>query len=427
MRAPNPPRPPAAPVAELAQIEHADTRSTVFAALRHRNFQLYFGGQLVSNAGTWMQVIAQGWLVYELTHSELALGVVGFAAAIPSLFATPWGGVVVDRVPKRTLLILTQTGSMLLAFILAALVFTHVVQEWHIIVLAAALGLVNSFDSPGRQAFVAEMVGREDLPNAIALNSLMFNSARVVGPALGGLLLAAVGAAWCFTINGLSFLAVIWGLWVMKLQPQGTKVSAESPWKLFMGGLRQSREQAELGGLMLISLIFSVFAISYIQLLPAFVELVLKQGAAIYGWLTAAFGVGAVFGALIIANKPRPGWHGKWLWVANIAFPLMLSAFIFNTLLPVSFVLEFGLGLAFMIEYTMINTLLQTRVQDDMRGRIMGLYTITWLGFTPFGNLALGALSSKIGISVAVVLFAAASLVLSQIVFRRVPEMRSLP
>ncbi len=422
MRAPNPPRPPGAPAAELAE-----SRRTVFASLRHRNFQLYFSGQLISNAGTWMQVIAQGWLVYQLTHSELALGIVGFASAIPSLLATPWGGVVVDRMPKRTLLILTQTGAMLLAFVLAALAFTGLVQQWHIVALAAALGLVNSFDSPARQAFVVEMVGREDLPNAIALNSLMFNSARVVGPALGGLLLALVGPAWCFTINGISYVAVIWGLWVMELHPQGARVEAQSPWKQFLGGLRQARQQAELGGLIMLSLIFSVFAISYIQLLPAFVELVLKQGAAIYGWLTAAFGMGAVVGALVIAGKHRPGWHGNWMWLANILFPITLSIFMFNTLLPLSFLLEFFMGAAFMIEYTMINTLLQTRVEDAMRGRIMGLYTITFLGFTPFGNLALGALSARIGISVAVALFAAISLVMSLIVFRRVPEMKKLP
>ena len=422
MRAPNPPRPPAAASAELST-----NSNTVFAALRHRNFQLYFAGQLISNAGTWMQVIAQGWLVYQVTHSELALGVVGFASAIPSLLATPWGGVVVDRMPKRTLLILTQTGAMLLAFILAALAFTGLVRQWHIIVLAACLGLVNSFDSPGRQAFVVEMVGREDLSNAIALNSLMFNAARVVGPALGGLLLALVGAAWCFTINGISYLAVIWGLWVMEVRPLGTKVEAESPWKQFLGGVRQASDQMELGGLILISLIFSVFAISYIPLLPAFVELVLNQGAAAYGWLTAAFGLGAVAGALMIANRPRPGWHGNWLFVANILFPIMLSAFVFNTFLPLSFLLEFGMGMAFMVEYTMINTLLQTRVSDNMRGRIMGLYTITFLGFAPFGNLALGALSSRIGLSIAITLFAAVSLVLSQLVFRRVPEMRKLP
>ncbi len=374
-----------------------------------------------------MQVIAQGWLVYQLTHSDLALGIVGFASAIHSLIATPWGGVVVDRVPKRTLLILTQTGAMLLAFILAALAFTNLVQEWHIVVLAAALGLVNSFDSPGRQAFVVEMVGREDLSNAIALNSLMFNAARVVGPALGGLLLAVVGAPWCFTINGISYLAVIWGLWAMELHPQGVRVEAQSPWKQFMGGIRQARSQMELGGLILISLIFSVFAITYIQLLPAFVDVVLHQGAAAYGWLTAAFGTGAVAGALVIANRPQPGWRGKWLLLANILFPIMLSIFIFNTVLPLSFILEFAMGAAFMIEYTMINTLLQTRVEDSMRGRIMGLYTITFLGFAPFGNLALGALSSRIGLSLAVTIFAGISLVLSQVVFRRVPEMQRLP
>jgi MFS family permease len=411
----------------ITTAESLQGRANAFAALRHRNFQLYFAGQLVSNAGTWMQVIAQGWLVYQIGHSELALGAVGFASAIPSLVATPWGGVVVDRVPKRTLLILTQTGAMLLAFVLAALVFSGLVQQWHIILLAAGLGLVNAFDSPGRQAFVVEMVGREDLPNAIALNSLMFNSARVVGPALGGLLLAVVGAGWCFTINGISYLAVIWSLWAMELHPQGVKVTAESPWKQFVSGIHHAAEQVELGGLILISLIFSIFAISYIPLLPAFVQVVLKQGAAAYGWVTAAFGIGAVVGAVIIARRPRPGWRGNWLFVANILFPIMLSFFVFNTSFPISLVLEVGMGAAFMIEYTMINTLLQTRVEDAMRGRILGLYTITFLGFAPFGNLALGALSARIGLSYAITLFAAISLVLSQIVFRRVPQMRTLP
>jgi MFS family permease len=419
-------RAPLTPEESNPITESAPSGSDVFAALRHRNFQLYFSGQLISNAGTWMQVIAQGWLVYQIGHSELALGAVGFASAIPSLLATPWGGVIVDRVPKRTLLMLTQTGAMLLAFILAALAFTGLVQQWHIIVLAAGLGLVNSFDSPGRQAFVVEMVGREDLPNAIALNSLMFNSARVVGPALGGLLLAAVGAAWCFTINGISYLAVIWSLWAMELYPQGTRVEAESPWKQFVSGINHAAGQVELGGMILVSLIFSTFAISYIPLLPAFVQVVLQQGAAAYGWLTAAFGVGAVLGAVVIANRHKPGWRGNWLFVANILFPIMLSFFVFNTWLPISFVLEFFMGAAFMIEYTMINTLLQTGVRDEMRGRIMGLYTITFLGFAPFGNLALGALSARIGLSYAITLFAVISLVLSQLIFRRVPQIRAL-
>jgi MFS family permease len=213
----------------------------------------------------------------------------------------------------------------------------------------------------------------------------------------------------------------------MDLHPQGTRVVPESPWRQFVGGLRHASHQAELGGLILISLLFSVFAISYFPLLPAFVELNLKQGAATYGWLTAAFGSGAVIGALVIANRNTPGWRGNWLFVANILFPIMLSVFVFNTVMPISFVLEFAMGAAFMIEYTMINTLLQTRVEDAMRGRIMGLYTITFLGFAPFGNLALGALSARIGLSVAITLFAGLSLVLSQVVFRRVPQLQHLP
>ena len=194
------------------QVESSGSQRPVpgstFASMRHRNFQLYFGGQLISNIGTWMQIIAQSWVVYQLSHSEVTLGWVAFAPAIPGLLISPWGGVVVDRFSRRGLLYLTQIGSMLLAFVLAALTFSGQIREWHVIVLAGLLGVVNAFDAPARQAFVPEMVGKEDMPNAIALNSIMFNSARVLGPAFAGLLLAIIGAAWCFTINGLSFLAV---------------------------------------------------------------------------------------------------------------------------------------------------------------------------------------------------------------------------
>src|SRR6266540_3265658 len=190
--------------------------SQTFSAMRHRNFQLYFGGQLISNIGTWMQIIAQGWVVYQLGHSELTLGLVAFASAIPVLVISPWAGVVVDRMSRRKLLMMTQSAAMILAFIMAALTFTKVIQEWHVIVLAALLGVVNSFDAPSRQAFVPEMVGKKDLPNAIALTSMMFNSARVIGPAIAGMVLALIGAAWCFTLNGISFFAVILGLWLMK-------------------------------------------------------------------------------------------------------------------------------------------------------------------------------------------------------------------
>ena len=402
-------------------------RDSPFAALRHRNYQLYFGGQLISNAGTWMQIIAQGWLVYQITHSDLTLGIVGFASAIPTLLISSWGGLIVDWVPKRTLLILTQTGAMLLAFILAALAFTNEVKEWHIILLAAGLGVVNSFDAPGRQAFVVDMVGREDLPNAIALNSMMFNSARIIGPAMGGLLLAVIGPAWCFTINGISFFAVILGLWAMRIELNETKWLSGSPWKQLTTGLNYVIGQPELHGLLLLALFFSVFGISYSTILPAFVEQILKQDAAGYGWITAATGVGAVSGAFLIANQHGPGWRGKWLMVAGFGFPVALTIFSFTTIFPISLILAVGLGVGFMVEFTIINTLLQTRVEDQLRGRVMGLYTITFFGFAPFGNLAIGILSDRIGLSYAMTIFAVIALLSSWIIIQKIPQIKKLP
>ncbi|MGA7192012.1 MAG: MFS transporter [Anaerolineales bacterium] len=421
------------PLDSESKIESSDkprrieTAPNTFAALRHRNFQLYFSGQLISNAGTWMQVIAQGWLVYQLTHSDLALGIVGFAGAVPALIVSPWGGVVVDRVPKRTLLIITQASAMLLAFILAALSFTHRVQEWHIFLLAGGLGLVNAFDGPGRQAFVVEMVGRDDLPNAIALNSLMVNSARVIGPALGGILLAVVGVAWCFTINGVSYIAVIIGLWAMQIKPHPPLLLLESPWKQLISGVQYVSKQIDLGGLLLLSLIFSIFGISYATVLPAFVQQVLHQDAAAYGWVNAAIGAGAVTGAIMIANQHGLSWRGSWLVIAGIAFPIVLGAFAFMHLYSVSLILAFGLGIGFMVQFTMINTLLQTRVEDQLRGRVMALYTLTFFGFTPFGNLAIGALAQSIGLSDSILIFAVLSLTFTLIVLRRIPQLKDLP
>src|SRR5512147_1014070 len=227
--------------------------------MRHRNFQLYFGGQLISNIGTWMQIIAQGWVVYQIGHSEMTLGLVAFASAIPILLISPWGGVIVDRMSRRTLLMMTQSGAMILAFILAALTFTGAIQEWHVVVLAALLGVVNSFDAPARQAFVPEMVGKQDLPNAIALTSMMFNSARVIGPAVAGLVLAAVGAAWCFTINGISFLAVLVSLWLMKIPARMKTEHTVSPLEQLVGGLKYTAGRREIRALILLSLVFSIF------------------------------------------------------------------------------------------------------------------------------------------------------------------------
>jgi MFS family permease len=400
--------------------------NSTFAAMRHRNFQLYFGGQLVSNIGTWMQIIAQAWVVYQIGHSELTLGWVAFASAIPILVISPWGGVIVDRVSRRNLLVMTQTGAMLLAFILAVLTFTNVVKEWHVIVLAALLGVVNAFDAPARQAFVPEMVGKEDLPNAIALNSIMFNSARIIGPAIAGLLLAIIGAAWCFTLNGISFFAVIIGLWLMKLPPHQPVYNPASPLRQLVSGVQYATRNREISALILLSLVFSIFGISYFTVLPAFVEKVLHQGALAYGWVNAASGVGAVSGAFLLAHHVSNGRRGQLLVWTNIAFPLILIGFAFTTLLPLSLVLAFGLGIGFMVQFTTINTLLQTRVEDNFRGRVMGLYTLTFFGFAPFGNLLIGFLGQKLGLGFAMTLFAVCSLILSRLVLIKTPEVQKL-
>jgi MFS family permease len=401
--------------------------SKTFRSMQHRNFRLYFIGQLISVAGTWMQAVAQAWLVYQLSHSDLMLGVVGFAAAIPSLLISPWGGVIVDRVSKRNLLVITQTAAMVLAFILAALAFTNAVQVWHIIALAAGLGIVNSFDGPARQAFVVEMVGREDLPNAIAINSMMFNGARVIGPAIGGFLLATVGSAWCFFINGLSFLAVIVCLLLMRITRPITIVRGESPWHGLIRGLRYVLARREVFALLLLALIFSVFGIAYYALLPAFADQVLHLDATGYGALNAMVGIGAVAAAFFIARNGDRGQRGRWLVMANLSFPIVLLLFANSASPTVAMALALVLGVGFMMEFTLINTLLQTNVPDDMRGRVMGLYTLTFFGFAPFGNLALGTWAEVYGMSLMVSICASLTFGLAIMVIGLVPKLRQLP
>lgn len=398
-----------------------------FAAFQHRNYQLYFIGQLVSVAGTWMQIIAQGWLVYQISQSELTLGVVGFASAIPALLISPWGGVVVDRVPKRSLLVTTQASAMGLAFILAALTITGQVQVWHIILLAAGLGVINAFDAPARQAFVVEMVGRDEMTNAIAMNAIMFNSARVIGPALAGIALVAVGAAWCFFLNGLSFLAVIAGLLAMRLSPRPPIRRTLPPWQELTSGLRYVKGQPELFALLLLALVFSVFGISYGTLLPAFADKVLHSGAAGFSAINSASGLGAVCGAFIVARYGDREKRGQWLVWANLAFPVILLAFAYTPNFYLSLGLAFGLGVGFMLQFTLINTLLQTYVADEMRGRVLSLYTLTFFGFSPFGNLAIGTLAEGWGLSLTIGLSAVVAAVLALVVIRIVPGLYKLP
>lgn len=395
-------------------------------ALRHRNFRLYVVGQLLSTMGTWMQIIAQGWLVYELSQSELILGIVGFASAIPSLLITPWGGVIVDSVSKRKLMVITQTFAMLLALILGALTFLDVVQVWHVLVLTVCIGVVNAFDGPARQAFVVEMVGKEDMPNAIAINSMTFNSARVIGPAIAGFLLVTLGAAWCFVINGLSFLAVIVGLLAMCLPPTPPRKNQTAPWEQFRSGVAYAMNTDAVSALLLIALNLSLFGITYSTVLPAFVDRVLHQGPGAYGAINMATGIGAVSTGILIARYGDRGDRGRWLYRMALIYPLVLLAFAVTPLYFASLGLAMLLGVGFMSQFTLINTLLQTQIVDEMRGRIMSLYTITFFGLAPFGNLAIGALSEVWGISQTISLSAIISLVVMVVIFQKMPRVRQL-
>lgn len=410
-----------------AGVQQAGGGQGSFRSPRHRNFQLYVGGQLVSLAGTWMQNIAQGWLVYEISGSAAMLGIVGFASAIPAFLIAPWAGVVVDRVNKRNLLVLTQVGSMLLAFALAALTFSGLVEVWHVVALAALLGAVNSFDGPARQAFVVDMVGRDDLPNAIAINSMTFNAARVIGPAFGGLLLATVGTAWCFAINGLSFLAVIASLLLMHIAVQPRKKDPSSPWQQLKTGIVYSARHPELRSLLLLALFFSTFGIAYMTVLPAFVDRILQGGPTGFGLITSAAGAGAVSGALYIAVYGDRGYRGRILFAAAMVFPLVLTLFALNSNFVVAVLLAYLLGVGFMLQFTQINTLLQMNVDDHMRGRVLSLYTLTFFGFSPFGNLLVGALSESLGLSTALIIMAVITLASAVVIFWWTPQLRRLP
>ncbi len=411
----------------------ADTDATqthppsTFAAFRHRNFRLYAIGMLVSMAGSWMQIIAQGWLVYQISGSEWTLGLVGFAAAIPALIISPWAGVIIDHTPRRAILYITQLAALTFALILAFLTFSGLVQVWHIIALAVGIGMVNAFDGPTRQAFVVEMVGKEDLPNAIAINSMIFNGARIVGPAFGGLLLAWLGAGWCFLINGFSFLGVIVALYMMELAPYVRRVRLESPWAQLKEGLVYIQKREDLRRILLQSTIFGVFGVSYGTVLPAYVDRVLHVGPAAYGMINAASGIGAVTSALFLARHSSTLKRGWWVTIYALAFPFVLMAFAWAPSLAVALLLAFFLGLGFLGQFTLLNTLLQTRVDDDRRGRVMAINSLIFFGIAPFGNLAIGAVSEIWGLSITLTVSATITLLLSANNLLRNDTVRALP
>ena len=349
-----------------------------------------------------MQTVAQAWLIYRLTGSAALLGVLGFVGQIPILLLSPLAGLVADRWARRAVVISTQTSSMLLAFILAALTMTGHIRVWEIILLATLLGIVNAFDVPARQSFLIEMVGREDLLNAIALNSSMFNGARIAGPAIAGILVAVVGEGWCFLLNGISYLAVITGLFMMRIEKMTLVHDGAAPLEKLREGFRFARHTKPIRALLLLVAIVSFMALPYTVLMPIFAVQILHGGASAYGWLMGAVGAGAMFGALALAMRAQLRGLGKVVAYAATGLGASLVLFSASHWYWVSCVILAVSGFTMMLQFTATNTLIQAMVPDQLRGRVMSLYSMMFLGMSPIGSLLAGALADRIGAPVTV-------------------------
>jgi MFS family permease len=398
--------------------------STTLRALSHRNFQLFFGGQLISLIGTWMQTVAQSWLVYRLTGSALLLGSVGFASQIPVFLMAPVGGTVADRSNRHRVIVITQTASMVLALILAGLTLFGIVKVWHIFVLAALLGLVNAFDIPGRQAFLVDMVGKEDLMNAIALNSSMFNGARIIGPAVAGILVAHIGEGWCFFANGVSYIAVIIGLLLMNIHcPPRSKT--DSPLEDIKEGFRFVSRTKPIRALLLLLGLISLVGMPYVVLMPVFADRILHGGARGLGILMGCTGIGALLGALTLAVRDGVKGLGRLVAIMCGTFGISLVLFSFSTHFWLSAVLLLPVGFAMMLQMASSNTLIQSMVPDALRGRVMAVYSMMFMGMAPFGALFGGALADRLGAPTTIALGGVAS-VMGAIAFWKVlPSFRS--
>lgn len=385
--------------------------SRTLRALRHRNFQLFFAGQLISLIGTWMQSVAQSWLVYRLTGSSALLGLVSFAGQIPIFLMSPVAGYAADRMNRHRMVIATQTASMLLALALAALTLSGQVQIWQIFVLATMLGVVNAFDIPARQSFLVEMVGREDLMNAIALNSSMFNGARIIGPAIAGVLVAKIGEGWCFFANGISYIAVIVGLLFMRVNPFRRVPATKSAWQTIREGFHYVGRTAPMRAIVILLAIISFAGMPYTVLMPIFADRILHGGAQTLGILMGATGLGALGGALLLASRSVLTGFTIFIPAAAAGFAVSLAAFGASGSLPLSLAMLFVAGFAVMIQVGASNTLIQSMVPDELRGRAMSVYSMMYIGIGPFGAMAAGFTAQSFGARVTI--FAGAAICLA--------------
>ncbi|BCX06629.1 MAG: MFS transporter [Fischerella sp.] len=402
-------------------------KQVLLPALKSRNYRLFFAGQGISLIGTWMTQTATIWLVYSLTQSPLMLGLVGFSSQIPSFILAPFGGVFVDRFSRHRTLIGTQILSIIQSLALAILALTGVIHIWHIIVLSLFQGIISAFDAPARQAFVVDLVEpQEDLANAIAINSTMFNGARLVGPAIGGLLVAGVGAAYCFLIDGLSYIAVIIALLAMRIKPQKTIASMSNPLQQIKEGFLYAFGFAPIRALLLLSALVSFFGLQYTVLVPVFAEKILQGSAETLGFLMAASGVGALAGGIYLASRKSILGLGRLIVVGPAILGIGLIAFSLSRYLALSLFTMLFVGLGTIFQVAAGNTVLQTIVEDEKRGRVMSLLTMSFLGTIPLGNLLGGALADLIGATNTLIIDGVVCILGSIYFMKKLPSLRQL-
>lgn len=368
-----------------------------FPAFKHKNYRLYFGGQLTSLVGTWLQNVALGWLVLQITHSAFWVGSITALENLPILFFSLFGGVIVDRLPKKKIVIFTQTSAMLLAFIMGFLTLTHKINLLEIGFLGIALGMVEALDFPARQSFIIELVGKEDLPSAISLNSATFNGARVVGPAIAGALIALIGTGGAFTANGISFVAVIIALFFIKVEPVSTSPSRLHPIESIKAGLSYSFSNKTIRTLLLLATVTSIFGWSFTTIMPVIAEDVYHIGAAGLGYLNTAVGLGALTATILISALSKKVSPLFFILGGNALFAVSLILFSLIHFLPLALLLLYFSGVGLLSQFATINTTIQRLVPDDFRGRVMSIYTLMFVGMIPFGSFEIGAISEKFG------------------------------
>ena len=399
----------------------------MFRSFQYRNYRLFFGGQSISLVGTWIQRIATPWLVYHLTGSAFLLGLIGFAGQIPTFLLAPFAGVMTDRWNRYHLLIGTQIAAMIQALILAFLYLTGVIEIWHIVILNIFLGCVNAFDVPARQSFVIEMVEKkEDLGNAIALNSSMVNGARLLGPSIAGILIALTGEGICFLLNGISYLFVIASLLMMKVAPGKTNGKKSLVMKELREGISYAFGSAPIKYIIFLLSLVSLMGMQYTVLMPVFAKEILNGGSHTFGFLIGASGLGALAGALYLASRKNVIGLFKIIPLAAGLFGLGLIALSFSKLFLLSFAVMIIVGLGMMLQMASSNTILQTIVDDDKRGRIMSFYTMAFMGTAPFGSILAGSLAKIVGVS-NTILIGGVTCVLGALVFAyRLPRLNKI-